>query len=1006
VSGPDLNRAAELALALDWALTPLRSRGKEPLLKGWQKREVATEEDVRGWIDEGYNLGVRTGSVSGIVVLDDDTGTQAGAAHFDLPPTVTAETSPGKRHYYYAAPEGVTIGNSVGKLYSMPDPSGALDARGQPKKVGLDVRGDGGQVVLSGSIHPETGEPYRWLDGHGPDEVPVAELPANVLKAIQEKGARPERAASPRTAPPVKVAATLTAAQQQRIGPYVSAIVEGELEKLRVAQEGTRNSTLNNVALRLGHLVGAGLIDEDETGERLAELAEEIRLEPGEIEATIRSGMSAGIDRPEDVPALLARLEKQDADLLAEFGNFLRGERSANRAMPDDTEADNLTTTIGGNSRPCATARKKAAGKVIKKADPRAYAACFEAGELPGADGLPRAEQFALLRTKVIEPVVAALVPHEEFDPRLVYALVYKLTKDHGAEGWRESVWKAVLEAWDATEAELDAQRAEQERAEQERKVEYASREESILAGQRETFIGEEIPDDPDEAGAWSRRRLVFKAESDYFLIDAWTGCLSPQPYSRDQLSRAIEEHGLDGFLPLTEPRGRVVVYLSGQEIVNRARPWAISRVTERIGLKHPLLERDGKQYVLVLPQYELADIEPEFNADIDAWVEHTFGDRAEDVRDWFATVPEVSRPTRALVIEGPPGIGKDIPPTGSAQVFRDAEFTRRAFERFNGPLATNPVVFLDEGLPGNAHGGSVSEKFREFISGGTLPVEQKGKEIRSVEVRPRVIIATNDLEKIVARLAGDRLNRSSTLAVEDRILAVRVTDDAASYLNSRKNWEHTQHWCDPSKRLFAKYVLWLHRERIERLRAAGGRFLGAPSSERLLDSYVYDDPLTIAFVETVCRLIARPVGLTTLVGPGEPQEPGLYLQRSALEQTIGMGLGKDRSAPDAIEIESAGARAGLLEVPSPKIKFKLKGAWSQLNARAWRTVKNWPLLHEIAQRNGCEHLDALERYLVSIEVLDSAEYGSEEDGEGSGLERPNGAIFDRVRARMGRHDR
>lgn len=960
---------------------PLVGKVPRPGVKGFNRADYDhTLEESERWAREG-NIGIVCGR---LIVLDIDELTPEVEALLDtLPNTVRATTGKGS-HLYFLMPPGMALGNATGAL---------------PK--GIDVRGAGGYVVAPGSVHPDTGKPYVWADGCAPWEIDFAPLAESVVALIKA----PKRAASRHTErphgaqPTVDVAASnLTAAQRQCVIPYVDAIVAGELEKLSAAQEGTRNSTLNNVALRLGHLVGAGLIDEDEITERLSELAEEIGLEPREIEATIRSGMSAGIDRPEDVPALIARLD----DVPSWFGNFVRGERTADRTMPDDSEAENLVTTTGGNGRPKLTARAEAARKVIKKADLAAHAACFEIKALPPeAEGKGQSEQLALLRAKVIEPVVAALVPDSQFDPSLAYALTFKLTKDHGAPGWREPVWQAVLEAWDRTEADLEAQRQEHERAEQERAAERGSREGSILAGQCETFVGEEIPTDPDEAASWSLARLMFKAGSDYYLIDAWTGHLSPQPYSRDQLSRAIEEHGLEIFIPLTEMRGKVVAPLSGQEIVNRARPWAVSRVTERVGLKHPLLERDGKQYVLVLPQYEIADIEPEFSADIDALLAHTYGDRAEDFRDWLATVPEVALPTRALVIEGPPGMGKDIIPTGCAQVFKHPEFTRRAFERFNGPLATNPVVFLDEGLPGSAHGGSVSEKFREMISGGTLPIEQKGKDIRSVEVRPRVIIATNDLEKVVARLAGDRLNRSSTRAVEDRILAVRASDDAADYLNARGNWQHTRNWCDPSKRLFAKHVLWLHRERIERLRAAGTRFLGQPSSERLLESYVYDDPLTIAFVETVCRLVARHGDNAALVGPGEDEVAGLYLQRSALEQTFGAGLGKDRSAPDAIEIESAGARAGLLDVPRPKVKFKLKGKWSQLNSRAWRTVTNWQLVHEIAQRNGDAHLAALERFLVSIGVLAGSEYGCPGGDERSGGEQPV-SIFDRAKTRQG----
>lgn len=138
---------ARAAHARGWSLTPLN--GKRPKLKGWQKLGPPSLAEVERWSAEG-NLGVRTGSVSGLVVIDDDTPDQSAAERLGLPPTVTAITGGGGRHYYFAVPE-VELRSSVRKL-----------------GPGIDVRGEGGQVVLPGSVHPESGALYRWLAGHGP----------------------------------------------------------------------------------------------------------------------------------------------------------------------------------------------------------------------------------------------------------------------------------------------------------------------------------------------------------------------------------------------------------------------------------------------------------------------------------------------------------------------------------------------------------------------------------------------------------------------------------------------------------------------------------------------------------------------------------------------------------------------------------------------------------------------------------------------------------------------
>lgn len=97
--------------------------------------------------------------------------------------------------------------------------------------------------------------------------------------------------------------ATRPPAHAPRRGPrprYVSAALAGELEALRQAPEGTRNAQLNTSSLKLGRLVGAGLLDQDEATQQLRDTALAIGLTPLETDRTIRSGMRAGMADPRD----------------------------------------------------------------------------------------------------------------------------------------------------------------------------------------------------------------------------------------------------------------------------------------------------------------------------------------------------------------------------------------------------------------------------------------------------------------------------------------------------------------------------------------------------------------------------------------------------------------------------------------------------------------------------------------------------------------------------------
>jgi len=118
-------QAVRLADCLDWKVTPLT--GKAPRLAKWQALPKPSIEEAVRWAREG-NIGVRTGSASGIVVLDVDSLDGRSERDLGLPATVTVNTSRG-HHYYFTAPERDAIGNSVKRVHPSVDVRGDTRAR-------------------------------------------------------------------------------------------------------------------------------------------------------------------------------------------------------------------------------------------------------------------------------------------------------------------------------------------------------------------------------------------------------------------------------------------------------------------------------------------------------------------------------------------------------------------------------------------------------------------------------------------------------------------------------------------------------------------------------------------------------------------------------------------------------------------------------------------------------------------------------------------------------------
>jgi hypothetical protein len=154
-----------------WSIIPIRPEDKRPLVR-WEdyQHRHADEAGVCGWFQAWPNagIGIVTGSISGLVVLDIDVrhGGDVSLEGFErehgrLPTTVECRTGGGGRHLYFAHPGGL-IRNKVGLA------------------PGVDLRGDGGYVVAPPSTHPSGGR-YAWVEERGPGSAVIAPVPNWIL---------------------------------------------------------------------------------------------------------------------------------------------------------------------------------------------------------------------------------------------------------------------------------------------------------------------------------------------------------------------------------------------------------------------------------------------------------------------------------------------------------------------------------------------------------------------------------------------------------------------------------------------------------------------------------------------------------------------------------------------------------------------------------------------------------------------------------------------------------
>lgn len=144
-----------------------KSAGKHPRIKGWQK-EASSDADTIGvwWLDwPRANVGLAMGGRARLVALDVDGAggreslARLEAVHGALPRTLTSRSgrADGGEHRLFVVPADLDLS--------------AIKNRSSKIAPGLDVRADGGQIVVSPSIH-KSGRPYTWID-----DSPIAPLP-------------------------------------------------------------------------------------------------------------------------------------------------------------------------------------------------------------------------------------------------------------------------------------------------------------------------------------------------------------------------------------------------------------------------------------------------------------------------------------------------------------------------------------------------------------------------------------------------------------------------------------------------------------------------------------------------------------------------------------------------------------------------------------------------------------------------------------------------------------
>ena len=202
--------------------TDCSSPGKHPRISTGFLGASNSKDQIKQWWSKwpDANIGVKTGPDSKVWVIDADLPDGPNEVEkMNLPETLEQKTGAGGYHYFFRW-NGYDIRNSTKRI-----------------APGVDVRGDGGYVILPPSNHISGGH-YEWTNKTKIQTAP--QWLYEKLKHVEDSRPIPNR-------------------QIEEVSPYAQSALSGEISKVSCCTAiGTRNDQLYSSTRCLAQLVAGG----------------------------------------------------------------------------------------------------------------------------------------------------------------------------------------------------------------------------------------------------------------------------------------------------------------------------------------------------------------------------------------------------------------------------------------------------------------------------------------------------------------------------------------------------------------------------------------------------------------------------------------------------------------------------------------------------------------------------------------------------------------------------
>jgi hypothetical protein len=268
----------------DWPVFPCNWTGetvKRPLIDGGFKSASKDPAILSEWWSRWplALIGIPTGAVSGLVVLDIDRKNGVDGLDclegngWDIPETPIVHTQSGGLHYYLAHP-GRAVPCSAGRI-----------------GPGVDIRADGGYVIAP---HAKD-SPWNWDPHCRLDNTDRADMPWWLVEWLEHQGRKAVPAPTNTQRPII----------DDGLSRYGERALDEAIKCITSAPAGAQEATLNREAYSIGQLAGAGEVPTKLAREALTWAGQQMPSynsrwpwHPFDICQKVEKAFSAGMNHP------------------------------------------------------------------------------------------------------------------------------------------------------------------------------------------------------------------------------------------------------------------------------------------------------------------------------------------------------------------------------------------------------------------------------------------------------------------------------------------------------------------------------------------------------------------------------------------------------------------------------------------------------------------------------------------------------------------------------------